>query len=102
MAYTFGFTILRCAQCRFQEAETQLHGKLAATSRSIVLGRFYDSSPMFLRFGKLQAQLLPQARYLERTEEAGYVKLKTVSFDEYRRLHPRWTPQMGVLEVRGS
>ena len=69
-----------------------------------ILNRGYDSTPEFLRFGRLQTVLAEKARYLKRIEPppgvvSGYDRWRTISYEEYRRENPRAAPQMGIVEM---
>ena len=70
---------------------------------SVVMGRYFDASPVLLRLGRLRSHLEKQTRYLKLVEPEqphGYSRWKLVSFAEWRRDNPRAAPPgIGVLEV---
>lgn len=75
--------------------------------RSLVITRHFDTTPMFFRFGALEALISQHARYFEPVEEfitvgdvsTRHIRWKTVSYSEYRANHPRRACHAGVLEV---
>ena len=96
-------TVASVAQALMQQGAAKLRSQLDGF-KSLVLNRFYDSTPMFLRFGRFESKLSTQARYLKPVEPVagGYVRWKTIPYEEYKKLHPNSAPQMGVLEVNAS
>ncbi len=64
--------------------------------------RHHDSTPLLLRFGQLQSEIAPHARYLKKLEadrEGGYARWTTCTYGEYCKSNPKMVPQSGVLEV---
>ena len=61
-------------------------GGLYCTYMAAILNRGYDSTPEFLRFGRLQTVLAEKARYLKRIEPPpgvvlGYDRWRTISYE---------------------
>ena len=87
----------------YQSLKTRIAGGLPQKVSSVVMGRYFDASPVLLRLGRLRSHLEKQTRYLKLVEPEqphGYSRWRLVSFDEWRRDNPRATaPGIGVLEV---
>eukprot|EP00974_Lingulodinium_polyedra_P047207 4528102-Lingulodinium_polyedra.AAC.1 len=69
---------------------------------AVFLSRHGDSTPVMLRFGSFQQQMLPTARYLKKNDPPtpdGHPSWTTCSFAEYKQLHPKAHPSMGIVEV---
>ena len=77
-------------------------------SAAIVYGRMlergYDATPVLMRFGSLQAELEPSARFLVHVPASpGHLqRWKAVPLAEYRRLHPRGATDSGIMELWAS
>ena len=63
----------------------------------MVINRFYDCTPVRLRFGALTGQLQKHARYAIKDEATGRWHL--VDFATYRKAHPQSDISYGVLDV---
>ena len=90
----------------FQRASTAFANALVdASPRAVVILRHADSTPVHVSFGELQAELQQAARYFRPVTHIDPVTgvqalgWQTVSYDEYRRLHPQSRPRAGVLEL---
>ena len=66
---------------------------------AVFVNRFGDSTPILLKFGSLQDLLMPLARYLKQADDGRWT---SCSFAEYRALHPKCAPKMGIVEVFAS
>ena len=100
-------SVAAMAQKLFREAEQDLFDVVKDGAHAVVLQRRYDSTPMMLRFGRLQQELLHHARYLKKYDPpegapGQYPRWKVVSFREHKQDHPRSNPQQGILELMAS
>ncbi len=83
----------------FSKAEVRFRGEVDK-SRALAINRFYDATPMFLKFGRLTS-LIGSSRYLKKVERPGQpVRWTTISYEEWRKEHPNLgKPRMGVLDL---
>jgi hypothetical protein len=64
---------------------------------SLVITRYYDCTPVRLRFGRLQDQVMPHARYPLLNAEG---KWKSVPFQEYRKINSKHAkPKFGTVDL---
>eukprot|EP00973_Karenia_brevis_P082726 11467236-Karenia_brevis.AAC.1 len=78
-------------QC--QEALLEREVRCVESSGCVpVILKWYDTTPMTVRFGRLQQQIAPHARY----PVLAHNTWKAVSYDEYVRIeHGRRPPRFG-------
>ena len=72
---------------------------------AVVINRYSDSTPVMLRYGRLQGQLMEKARYVKELppdRPDGCTRYTTCTWVEWKRLHPHARPQMGILELFGQ
>ena len=84
---------------------TSLRDASTKARTAIVINRYSDSTPVFMRYGHLQSQLMSKARYVKEIKPDrpdGYSRYTTCSWEEWRKLHPHARPQMGILEFFGQ
>ena len=80
------------ASAAFARAMDTFRGRLRRAA-CIVVNRFHDSTPMLLKYGRLEAQLAEHARYLKRVDplpdalnqSPGWT---TISWEQFRREKP--------------
>ena len=66
------------------------------------LRRHHDATPVLLRFGALQDEIAPFARYIKPIlpdRDNGYIRYTTCTYEEFVKMNPNVTPNMGVVEV---
>ena len=68
------------------------------TSEALVIWRHFDPTPQKVRFGTLQEDLFPHARYLIRVED----KWKAVTLAQFRKVRPKARLQFGIVEVMAA
>ena len=87
------------ARALHARGEVQMRSDLDSC-KGFALNRFFDSTPVFLRFGKL-TDLAGSARYLKKIELPGRPpKWTTISYVEWRKENPRLRqPTSGVVEL---
>lgn len=65
--------------------------------KALVLGVYYDATPMLVAFGALQEHIMPHARFLRINEGTG--KWEAVSLERYVGMSGRAAPRFGVSEI---
>lgn len=86
----------------FSDAFGALRNRMGGAA-CVVVTRHHDSTPLVLKFGRMEGHLAAHAKYLVLVDEpGGWPQWKAVGFDEFRRQNPHRACNMGVLEVFGQ
>lgn len=90
------------ASAYFKSALTSEGSECKNTSLTVI--RHYDATPVLVRFGRLQDNLVRNARYLKKLEpEPGRpARWTTQSYADYRLEYPNSSPTMGIVQVLGQ
>jgi hypothetical protein len=93
-----------CAKLYADGADNLYRALLRSKPPALVIVRHFDSTPSLLKFGKMANNLMKSARYLQKVDPPednpdAQTTWKLIKYDDWKKLNPRISPEMGVVEV---